>query len=642
MAKAPVSEIELFPSDRTTKVPFGDKKISIAELVATEEFRSLHPAFAENLLEMIRDNPSIGISPGGADRPEENVRALFYKNYKPLDKAVSFEEYDSNPKMYDRIKKGIIKWNPEDKRWYRRTGSKTYAVPGASWHTGGYAIDLYGNTELAGKISEKYNITQVRSTGETWHFQPSGVPTSKRMYELIKERFGVDAVETPLPKEILSWLDSEVASNVPRQPERVMKKLSTMVESWRDSGSFPSPKSVKMDGTVAPSKTMITAPVETSAQKRARQLTTTTTTEPNDIPDIQQSVTRSIPKPVPTTTTTTTTTVPPTTTTEAPAPTTTQPRATTTVAPTTTTEPEDVFVGKQQVSPSSPTQIPTTTTLAPRRSTTTTSAPQTTSTTMAPKTTETSTPTTTSPPTGSTLPGQVPIDQLVLSGATQSNYAGGVDPNYKPPTKQVLTDPSKPYTYTNQDWQILLSMPQSDVVAVQRYMMKAFPGFKPGSLGDKYDPKTIKQFKTALGRINQFAADPSASNGVDVRGKTTVEAIKAISAVPSLGTSGGAGSLQPYRLTSPEDLKAVFKKTSQATLGRTLGEGDLNRLVEAYQANELAYQKTIAQGGTAASAPDPTVFAVGKLEKDFGQEVDTQKMSSIFDAVDRALSGAGQ
>lgn len=320
--------ITVTEEDKKTLVPYGFKgeKITISEMVKTNEFKSLHPSFAENILKMIRENPSIGILKGGADRPEEKVKDLFYNNYTPLEKSISFEEYDNDPKKYAQIKKGLVKWNPEDKRWYKaKNPKKIYAVPGASWHTGGFAVDFTGDTTLAGKISKNYNIEQITSTGEKHHFQPAGVPTSKRMYQLIKERFGIDAIETPLPKQITEWLDSEVASNVPRQPERVMKKLGTLVNSWKDTGVFPSPKSVKNDGSITSNRPWIISKVTRATDPPV--IPTTTTTPPTTTMAPTTTV-----KPTTTTVKPTTTTVPPTTTT--------RPSTTTTRPPTTTTKPK--------------------------------------------------------------------------------------------------------------------------------------------------------------------------------------------------------------------------------------------------------------------------------------------------------------
>ena len=95
--------IEILPSDRTTKVPYGFKgeKITIEEMVKTKEFTSLEPVFARRILSLIRDNPSVGILKGGGGRDEEQVRNLFYANYKKIPNA---PDYENDPAKYEDIK----------------------------------------------------------------------------------------------------------------------------------------------------------------------------------------------------------------------------------------------------------------------------------------------------------------------------------------------------------------------------------------------------------------------------------------------------------------------------------------------------------------------------------------------------------
>ena len=65
----------------------------------------------------------------------------------------------------------------------------------------------------------------------------------------------------------------------------------------------------------------------------------------------------------------------------------------------------------------------------------------------------------------------------------------------------------------------------------------------------------------------------------------------------------------------------------------------MNRLVESYQAQQLQYQRQVSSGGTTVQAPNAQTFATTSIEKDFGDEVNTQKLDGIFSAIDEALSG---
>jgi hypothetical protein len=233
-------------------------------------------------------------------------------------------------------------------------------------------------------------------------------------------------------------------------------------------------------------------------------------------------------------------------------------------------------------------------------------------------------------------PGEITVDGTTYT-VSGGSYAGGVNPNYLGLEKQtgyIGATAQNPYAYTNQDWQTILQYAPDKVETIQRQLMKAFPGFTPGILGDKTDPKTIKYFKLALGRINSLSADTAST----LRGQKIDEQLTALSKMPAL-VGGDGGGMPSFQLNNPDDLKAVFKKAAQDSLGHNLGEGDLNRLVESYQAQQLQYQRQVSSGGTTVQAPNAQTFATTSIEKDFGDEVNTQKLDGIFSAIDEALSG---
>jgi hypothetical protein len=250
---------------------------------------------------------------------------------------------------------------------------------------------------------------------------------------------------------------------------------------------------------------------------------------------------------------------------------------------------------------------------------------------------KTPSPTTTVPVTSSTLPGEIGANDVVDFGIKKS-YAGGVNPNYTGLEKQTgyaSSNTSTPYAYTSEDWQTLLQYSPNKIISIQQQLMKAFPGFIPGVLGDKTDPKTIKYFKLALGRINSLSVDVSSP----LRGQKLDSQLTALTQMPATAMASGSTNLPSYQLSNPADLKTVFKKAAQDSLGHNLSDGDLNRLVETYQAQQLQYQKQVSAGGTTVQAPNAETFARNSIEKDFGDEVNIQKMDNIFSSIDQALSG---
>ena len=150
---------------------------------------------------------------------------------------------------------------------------------------------------------------------------------------------------------------------------------------------------------------------------------------------------------------------------------------------------------------------------------------------------------------------------------------------------------------------------------------------KNGLMGRKYTPgivdnQTRSGFKELLGISNRQGTDW----------------VNALGSVSQAGVSTGT-KLPTYQLTNPEDLKAVFRKAAQDSLGRNLQDGDINRLVETYQAQEAQYQKQVSTvGGVVTQAPSAQAFAQSAINKDFGTEVNTRKLSDIFGAIDANLS----
>lgn len=231
------------------------------------------------------------------------------------------------------------------------------------------------------------------------------------------------------------------------------------------------------------------------------------------------------------------------------------------------------------------------------------------------------------------IPGQSSDDTPEFPTQETTGVAGGYNANYKPPTADKFKDPSNPYLYSNEDWQLLLSMGKDRFATVQNQLAQIYPEqFRNPNPGKRNDPSTIYYFKQALSAIN---GDPN------LRGKMITEALPELAKnpivkyqAPTQGTK-----LPAYQVTNPADLKAVFKKTAESMLGRTLGDGDLNKMVSAFQQQEAQYQKAAYAGGgkIVQQAPNAQTFATTSLEKDFGTEVDTQKMDNIFSSLNDAL-----
>jgi hypothetical protein len=626
--------ITILDSDKTVKVPYGfnGEKITIAKMVETKEFTSLEPLFAERILDMIRDNPSIGILKGGGGRTEEQVRNLFYANYKKINDA---PDYENDVSKYEEIKSGKLKWNPEDSQWYRRTTSKTVAVPGGSWHEGGYAVDFTGNVDLAGKVSKKYQLEQITGTGETHHFQPLGVPNSKRMFLELKNNYGIDAIKTPLSPDLLLYINKEIASNVPRHPARIKKVLDAALTKFKDSLPGADEQTVREQFLTFAGQSASPAKIDWS---QVREITPTT---------VAKAV---APR------TTTTSTIPATT--------------TTTTAPKTALSLEAMQnnaaqYANNQTAPATP----ATTTMAPQTTTTmpvTTKPPKSTSTTMAPST-STTIPTETQPTiprpsqspastTTSTLPARPTNPSPGQSTAptttvpTQNDAPGNISPlltntgvlssdggsfaigvsgrriydgsgklvsyegyKYKSP---VTGKESVPLYYEGDVEKTLYGLSVEELSTLQNAMYnvgRLSKGYSPGVV----DPKTASAYKGILATANGYGEDF----------QTT------ITRLASGGAAVRGGQLNQYRVSSDADVRAIMNKVSQQTLGRKLGEGDLNRLSNLYR--EL--ERTSGQNTAAEIVQPPQVetFTQNKLEEMFPEDTNARQFGSYLTALEK-------
>lgn len=209
------------PNDPLIRYGNGKKAMRLSELLQTELMQSLDASYRDKWEKFLRENPSIGI--GETEREDEKVTRDFYERYKPLKSEPNF--YD--PKVYRDSTRGKIK--EFGGKIYKLVGPSSSATPNASWHTGGYAVDVVGNRVLAGKRAPEYGIRQVTSTDENWHFQPAGVPDGRRVLDFVKNRYGRDILAQPLDDKALTYFNQSFASNAPYHPPSILANLDALL-----------------------------------------------------------------------------------------------------------------------------------------------------------------------------------------------------------------------------------------------------------------------------------------------------------------------------------------------------------------------------------------------------------------------------
>jgi len=265
---------------------------------------------------------------------------------------------------------------------------------------------------------------------------------------------------------------------------------------------------------------------------------------------------------------------------------------------------------------------------------------------MAPNPMAPPTPTTTVPPTQPTVPrpsaptttiptqNDVPssISPNLLNPATLSadggQYALGVSGRriynssgalvkyegykYKSPATGQLSEPK----YFTGDEDALYSLSVEELSNLQNAMYnvgKLGKGYSPGVV----DSKTTSAYKSLLVTANGYGEDF----------ETT------ISRLATTGTSARGGQLNQYRVSNDADVRAIMNKVSQQTLGRKLGEGDLNRLSGLYR--DLERTAGQASGAEVVQAPQVETFTQNKLEEMFPEDTNARQFGSYLTAIEK-------
>ena len=105
--------------------------------------------------------------------------------------------------------------------------------------------------------------------------------------------------------------------------------------------------------------------------------------------------------------------------------------------------------------------------------------------------------------------------------------------------------------------------------------------------------------------------------------------------------SAGVSRRAPRQVSSPDDLKAVFKKASQELLGMTPDSKLADHFVSTFQNQQIEAQNKLAtqSGGTVAQAPDAGVVAEKMITQQYGGEVRVQRATNFGNIMDQMIKG---
>lgn len=112
---------------------------------------------------------------------------------------------------------------------------------------------------------------------------------------------------------------------------------------------------------------------------------------------------------------------------------------------------------------------------------------------------------------------------------------------------------------------------------------------------------------------------------------------------PSL-ISGTGGRKQPRQISNPDEIKAVFRKTAQNMLGRSLPDNVADQFVQMIQSQEATFQQQLAtqSGGTLTQPADANLQAQQLIESQFEDQLRVQNAATFAGTMDQMIKGLAQ
>ena len=148
----------------SVKVPvsYSGKRVPLSDLEKVPSFNKLNPKFKERLLQMMRDNPNVGVGQGY--RSAADQRSMFLSRYTRTSEDTG------------------TYW--DGSFWKKNANVADAAPPGLSMHEIGLAADLIGDLDWVQKNASKYGLqTFAKVNNEPWHVQPAELPRGRSEYE---------------------------------------------------------------------------------------------------------------------------------------------------------------------------------------------------------------------------------------------------------------------------------------------------------------------------------------------------------------------------------------------------------------------------------------------------------------------------
>jgi len=239
---------------------------------------------------------------------------------------------------------------------------------------------------------------------------------------------------------------------------------------------------------------------------------------------------------------------------------------------------------------------------------------------------------TVAPPAPPVNPAAPKLGAIPSGTATEksTSYAGVpqdfVPQSGKQPKAIKNADGTTSYTYYNPTLDanvILQSMNPELLNGILKELAKKNPNYKPGNGRSDSD---INAFSDVL----LFA---------NVAGLPWDQAYSQyLKTVPDSMSTKKAPSI---RITSPDDLRVVFRKTAEDLLGRQVSGMEADQFVKTYNQMEVATGMKQDAGGTYTAEAAPGTVAETQIKSQFGQEAQAFKASGFASIMDNMIKQLG-
>ena len=139
--------------------------------------------------------------------------------------------------------------------------------------------------------------------------------------------------------------------------------------------------------------------------------------------------------------------------------------------------------------------------------------------------------------------------------------------------------------------------------------------------------------------VDRSAMAEFLNNVANANGVTYKTAFQILEGTPQLQSSGKkAPSVQ---VTSPDDLKVVFRKASTDLLGYEIDDATAQKFAKTYQQMEIAEAQKQAAGGVFTSAASPSTVAEQQILRQFQPEAQSFAAGNLASIMDQSIKALG-